>query len=222
VFTTGNRQSSSHFAVQDETVHQYVRLKDTAWQAGNWLVNLRSVGIEHSAQPGRDATDATYETSSQLIVQVCRQLGLTPSRSLLKRHSDIVATACPGTVDLDRLARRAVDIWNGTVRVPVQGEFVLAAAPVSAPAPRFTPFLTNLEPSQAYNEEVKRMQAFLVWKGYMSDQGQSDGYYGPVTQHAVNAFQKASGIVPSPAYFGWWYDRTRAAANATLQATNQA
>lgn len=114
VFTgkTARQQVSAHFGVEDTNVHQYVRLSDTAYHAGNWLVNLRSVGIEHSAEPGRDATDATYETSSELIVEICKQLSLIPSRSLLKKHSEIVPTQCPGTIDLDRLARRAVELWN--------------------------------------------------------------------------------------------------------------
>lgn len=217
------RPVSSHFGIEDGEVHQYVKLQDTAWHAGNWLVNLRSVGIEHSAQPGRDATDATYETSSQLIVEICRQLGLTPSRDLLKRHSDIVPTQCPGTIDIDRIARRSVEIWNGKLADGSQPiTITTASTQVSTAVTRsFAPFITNLEPSQVYNEEVKRMQEFLVMHKCMQDQGQNDGYYGPITQHAVNAFQLSNHITSKPEYFGWWYEKTRTAANNQLTITTQ-
>lgn len=86
----------------------------------------------------------------------------------------------------------------------------------SAPASVFQPFDTDLSPSQAYNPEVARMQQYLADKGFMADQGSSDGYYGPVTQAAVNGFQKAHGVAASKAYFGWWYPQTRAKANLDL------
>lgn len=128
VFSDRGRAVSAHFGVEDTNVHQYVRLQDTAWHAGNRDCNLHSVGIEHSAQPGRDASDLTYETSSQLIVQICRTLGLTPSRSLLHRHSEYRPTECCGTIDLDRLAARAVEIWSETgIDQPVPQNIVQAS-----------------------------------------------------------------------------------------------
>lgn len=134
--THPERMVSSHFAVEDDQVHQYVSTDNVAWQAGKWLVNLTSVAIEHSAQPGRNATDATYETSSELIVDLCKKLGLVPSRSLLVPHSAIVPDTCPGTIDLDRLAARAVELWNNPtagVDQPVGGGTPATIA--SAPSP---------------------------------------------------------------------------------------
>lgn len=112
-FTNPDRRASAHFGVEDGEVHQYVSVKNVAWHCGSWLGNLTSVGIEHSASPGRDLSDASYETSAQLICDVCRALGLVPSRSLLRGHREFKPTQCPGTIDLDRLARRAVEIWQG-------------------------------------------------------------------------------------------------------------
>lgn len=80
----------------------------------------------------------------------------------------------------------------------------------------FGPFETNLEPSQSFNEEVGRVQDYLVAKKFMENPGEQRGYYGPKTQKAVDAFQKAHGIQASAKYFGYWYDKTRAAANNEL------
>lgn len=210
-----SRKVSSHFGVEDGNVHQYVSINNTAWQAGNWLANLQSVGIEHSAQPGRDASDATYETSSQLIVALCKQLGLVPSRSLLHKHNEFSATECPGTIDLERLASRAVELWDG-----VPATAIVASAPVQPNSTQL--FLTDLSPSQTENPEVKRMQLFLESQNLFVDQGANDGIYGPKTQAAVHVFQGKHGILATTEY-GWWYDKTRAIANAiiTSSTTNQ-
>lgn len=87
-------------------------------------------------------------------------------------------------------------------------------APVDT-IPAFTPFEVNLEPSQTYSDEVKRMQSFLITQGLFTDQGTNNGYYGPKTQKAVDAFQKAHGIA-SATKFGWWYDKTREVANSII------
>lgn len=94
------------------------------------------------------------------------------------------------------------------------------AITTSAPAvPQFAPFLEDLSPSQIYRDEVKRVQEFLIWQGFMVDQGQNDGYYGPITQAAVNGFQKAHGIEALPNYFGWWYPMSRDQANIIISKT---
>lgn len=102
-FTGGSRQASAHYGVEDGTVHQYVQERDTAWACGNWAANLDTVSIEHSAQPGRDATDATYQTSGQLIADICTRHGITPGPGTIRPHHDFTSTSCPGTLDVDRL-----------------------------------------------------------------------------------------------------------------------
>jgi hypothetical protein len=132
VFTNASTVHSAHFGVEDGNVHQYVRLADTAFHAGIYSVNQRSVGIEHSADPTRPASDATYETSSQLVVQVCRQLGHPVSFFQFKRHGDIIATQCCGSVDVGRIRDRALEIEAAavtptvtvaSVQVPVTTDF---------------------------------------------------------------------------------------------------
>ena len=123
VFQNRSRNTSAHFGVEDKTVHQYVDVNNTAYHAGNWDVNLTTIGIEHSAQPGRDASEATYETSAQLIAKVIRENG---AGNNIRKHSAIVATACPGTVDVNRISKRVNEILGGS-------------APVIDPAPTPSP-----------------------------------------------------------------------------------
>ncbi len=136
--------TSAHFGVEDDTIHQYVKMDDIAWHAHKFEVNQTSIGIEHSADPYRPASDATYVTSGQLIAQLCHQLGLVPSRGLLHRHSEYYNTTCCGTMDLDRLAAEAWNAWlaigadQPIIQTPsgsVVATGTLTSAPVPPPAP---------------------------------------------------------------------------------------
>lgn len=113
VFQDTSRGTSAHYGVQDNTVHQYVRDTDTAYHAGTWPMNIRSIGIEHSAAPGRDASPQTIETSAQLIAAKCREFGIPCDRGHIIKHSEVIATACPGTIPIDALVARAAQILNG-------------------------------------------------------------------------------------------------------------
>lgn len=106
---------SAHFGVEDLAIHQYVKIANTAWHANNFRVNQQSVGIEFSADPYRLASDATYETGGELIASICKQLGITPSRSLLHPHKEYSATECCGAMDLDRLAERALHYYAASI-----------------------------------------------------------------------------------------------------------
>ena len=41
---------SAHKGIEDNTIHVYVKDEDTAYHAGNWDMNQRSLGTENSAQ----------------------------------------------------------------------------------------------------------------------------------------------------------------------------
>jgi len=100
VFANPNSDVSAHYAVGNGEIHQYVKESDTAWHAGNQTANRKSIGIEHQGAPTMPITDATYNTSADLIADICRRYG---KRFPLRAHREFVATACPGTLDLNRL-----------------------------------------------------------------------------------------------------------------------
>lgn len=63
------------------------------------------------------------------------------------------------------------------------------------------------------NASVKSLQSFLISQGYSIPDG-ATGYYGPQTQAAVAAFQKAAGVDTSGGGVGTFGPRTQAAAAA--------
>jgi len=101
-FTNPAKKTSAHYAVGNGIVHQYVKEQDTAWHAGNFDINQRSIGIEHRGAPTMPITDATYNTSADLIADICRR---HVKRFALRAHREFYATACPGTLDLNKLNR---------------------------------------------------------------------------------------------------------------------
>jgi len=103
-FKNAARQTSAHYGIEGTTVHQYVQDSDVAWHSGDWNENQRSIGIEHSAAPGRDASPATIATSVALIVSLCRKYGISPDH--IYPHKKFFNTACPGTLPIaDIIAR---------------------------------------------------------------------------------------------------------------------
>jgi len=114
VFANSARQSSAHYAVGNGIIHQYVIEPNTAWHAGDFDVNQRSIGIEHRGGPALPISDETYNTSADLIADICRRYG---KRFPLRAHREFSATACPGTLDLNRLNQLVTQRLNngGTI-----------------------------------------------------------------------------------------------------------
>jgi hypothetical protein len=120
-FTSGNREASAHYGIEGEVIHQYVRDADTAWHCGDRAENHRSIGIEHSAQPGRDATPATIATSVSLITALCRKYGISPNH--IYPHKKFFNTACPGTLPIaDIVVRVTAQLGYPTNPAPTTPE----------------------------------------------------------------------------------------------------
>ncbi|MCR4330011.1 MAG: N-acetylmuramoyl-L-alanine amidase [Candidatus Roizmanbacteria bacterium] len=96
-------KTSAHYGVENTKVYQWVKDEDTAWAVGDWVGNLESISIEHSATPTRPATEQTYLTSAELIRTLCRDFGLPIDKETIRPHKFYKATACPGTIDIDKL-----------------------------------------------------------------------------------------------------------------------
>src|SRR6267143_3233418 len=110
-FLTPGSALSAHYVIgQDGRIAQLVSEDDTAYHAGKYDVNLRSVGIEHEAGPAMPPTDALYAASAQLHREIADRHGLAleVGTTVLPHHA-IVPTECPGTLDLDRIVRQALE-----------------------------------------------------------------------------------------------------------------
>jgi hypothetical protein len=102
---------SAHYGVAYEggPIDRYVRETSTAWHAGNWQVNQRSIGIEDEDRGAYDAPrpPALYVSVGELVADIARrhpQIPLVleddPELPGILPHRIAVATHCPGTLDV--------------------------------------------------------------------------------------------------------------------------
>lgn len=102
-FARPDRIASAHYGIGDMDVHQYVKEEDTAYHCGNLTTNRESIGIEHEGGPNLPITEKTIQTSIKLVADICRRYGIPADRDHIKKHSEIKATQCPGTLPIDRI-----------------------------------------------------------------------------------------------------------------------
>lgn len=114
VFQDPAIEVSAHYGIGEGRVHQYVDEKDTAWHAGDFTVNTRSIGIEHSAFWDPDTGEirppdpSTYADSIELCTRICQQYGLDPAKAIVP-HRQFTSTQCPGTLDYLYIRKKVVE-----------------------------------------------------------------------------------------------------------------
>lgn len=101
------RAASAQYQVQsDGRIGQLVHDGDTAWHAGNFLANQRSIGIEHadiSSNPWR-VSDAAIDNGAHLTAAVCKAYGLgepTWMKNVFP-HYYFSSTECPASLAGDQ------------------------------------------------------------------------------------------------------------------------
>ena len=82
------RQVSAHYVASAEVIYNLVDDGDTAWHAGNYGWNKRSIGIESNPR----CSEGDKEAVGWLIAQLQKKYGALR----IVGHKDIVATGCPG------------------------------------------------------------------------------------------------------------------------------
>jgi hypothetical protein len=81
---------SVHYIVgQDGKVGQFVLEGDTAWHAGNWFYNQKSVGIEHVGYYQQSYPDAEYAASAELVKYLASKYGVVKDRVHIVGHDQI-------------------------------------------------------------------------------------------------------------------------------------
>jgi len=102
-FANPSSQVSAHYLVAGKSIYQFVEEEDVAWHSGDWKTNTESIGIEHYATPDHPASDDTYNTSAELVKDICKRYNIPIDREHIIKHSEVKSTACPGTLDVDRI-----------------------------------------------------------------------------------------------------------------------
>jgi hypothetical protein len=216
------RQVSYHYVIdRDGSVVQLVSTDNTAHHCGVWTTNQETISIacvagylENGARV--PANDIQIARAKELVAYNANRFMLSlndptsfrtasgSTKNFFSRvigHRDVKATVCPGSMSPDEIKDGALAVLNK----PVDS--------ITLPNPKYR-FTVNVEPSQVYSDEVVRIQEFLVQQGHLHVSALNyKGYYGKLTREAVNKFQLSVGILSSPQYFGYWFDKTRAAAN---------
>jgi hypothetical protein len=84
---------SCHYSVRssDGVVGQSVRERSTAYQAGHWITNLTSVGIEHEGYIGKPRwfTAAMYRSSAKLAAYLCKKHRIPVDRDHIIGHNQV-------------------------------------------------------------------------------------------------------------------------------------
>lgn len=119
-FNNPSSKVSAHYSVlKSGEVIQYVEESDTAWHAGVWDINIKSIGIEHQDDgdyQNSTRTDALYESSAQLIANIYRRYKWDINdKSRIKPHNEFVTKACPGGLNIDRIRDRVYNILHNNI-----------------------------------------------------------------------------------------------------------
>ena len=84
----------------DGHVAEHVRPDDVAWQAGNWYVNMHSIGIEHEGFAAEGAswyTESMYRSSAELVRYLTARFDIPRDRAHVIGHDQVPGTV-PSTV----------------------------------------------------------------------------------------------------------------------------
>ncbi len=76
----------------DGHVAQHLDAKDVGWHAGNWYVNMHSIGIEHegfAAQGASWYTEAMYQNSAQLVRYLADKYSVPLDRAHIIGHDQV-------------------------------------------------------------------------------------------------------------------------------------
>jgi len=108
-FQNPSSDVSAHFVIRkvDGELTQMVRIAHTAWHAGNWNYNSRSIGIEHEATTTNpwptSPTAPMLVNSADCCRYFCDLYGIPKTRSYIIGHNEVpgVSTSCPGPLPWD-------------------------------------------------------------------------------------------------------------------------
>jgi hypothetical protein len=119
-FNNPAAQVSAQWGVTyDGRLKRWVEEQYTAYHAGDWGVNLRSIGIEHEDMGNYDSPrpDLLYSMSAALVAQICKQYNIPCNLNHILPgicgHRDVHATACPDALDIVRIVAQAQAILGG-------------------------------------------------------------------------------------------------------------
>lgn len=122
-FGSSTAKASAHYIVSNNgNLAAMLEEYYTAYHAGQYAVNQRSIGIETEWYEGMgDRSTALYEKVSALVADICNFYAIPIDTDHIKPHKTFTATQCPGTLDIPRIIDRARAIASpAPVETPLQ------------------------------------------------------------------------------------------------------
>lgn len=111
-FDNPTSQVSAHYGVKlDGTLIHWLEEFNTAYHAGDYAMNQRSIGIEH--EDGADYNgvrpDVLYTESAKLVRDICQFYNIPIDRQHILKHNEVsdAPTGCPDALDIDRIVTEA-------------------------------------------------------------------------------------------------------------------
>lgn len=125
-----NGKASAHYFVDETTVVLSVPEMDTAWHAGNWDMNCRSIGVEMCSRKDSKGEyyipEATVKRTAELVRELMVQYDV-PITGVI-RHYDVTGKKCPAPM-VDNLI-----LWNNFKKMLTVTEEPKGHVPVDTPA----------------------------------------------------------------------------------------
>lgn len=158
---TGGRQASANYIVHDNQIVGCVGENYTAWHCGGQgaITNQNSIGIEHvnATLNGANSTFSaqTVETGAKLVAEICKRLGIVPSRKSIVGHKEVYATACPQSLNLDDYVNKVLSYYNGKTSSQTKQE-----------TPKTAPNQPNKQPSAriiVFDEDIDNFKKDQNW-----------------------------------------------------------
>lgn len=117
-FAGKGNQVSAHYGVgYDGKLYHWLEEMYTAYHAGNYPMNQRSIGIEHEDMGNYNSPrpDVLYQTSARLVADIAKYYGIPLDRQHVLKHSEVIATGCPDSLDIDKIVSMAQAINNPAI-----------------------------------------------------------------------------------------------------------
>jgi hypothetical protein len=140
---------SWHYTLRsvDGHIAQHVKPDDVAWHAGNWYVNMHSIGLEHEGFAGHGAdwfTESLYRSSAKLVRHLAARYDIPLDRAHIIGHDQV-----PGITP----ANVAGMHWDPGPYWDWEHYFDLLKAPIaSTPSPGSS--IVTVKPGFADNAQV--------------------------------------------------------------------
>lgn len=129
---TTTRDTSAHYGIGlDGRKYQWVSESATAYHAGVYAINKRSIGIEHedNAQGDQPRPDSLYQSAIELVADICKFYNIPIDRDHIITHNEAFIksgsprrTACPTQLDIDRIVAGAKALVEGKKMMTVEAE----------------------------------------------------------------------------------------------------